>query len=36
MPEALAVVESTAGALNFNDTLLVVLQRETIGEVASL
>ena len=36
MPEVLAVVESTAGTLNFNDALLVVLQREAaIGEVAS-
>ena len=36
MLDVLAVVESTAGALNFNDALLVVLQREAVvGEVAS-
>ena len=36
MPDVLAIVESTAGALNFNDGLLAVLQREAvIGEVAS-
>lgn len=34
--QVLAVMEGTAGALNFNDALLVVLQREAaIGEVAS-
>lgn len=32
----LDVVEATGGAVNFNDALLVVLQREgAIGEVAS-
>ncbi len=36
MLDVLAVVESTAGALNFNDAMLVTLQRDgTIGEVAS-
>lgn len=36
MLDVLALVESTAGTLNFNDALLVVLQREAvIGEVAS-
>jgi predicted nucleic acid-binding protein len=36
LPEVLEIVAATAGRLNFNDALLVVLQREgTIGEVAS-
>ncbi len=36
MPDVLAVVESTTGVLNFNDALLVTLQRASvIGEVAS-
>lgn len=36
MADVLAVIEASAGRLNFNDALLVVLQREgTIGEVAS-
>lgn len=34
--DVLAVMDATAGALNFNDALLVVLQREgAIGDVAS-
>ena len=34
--EVLAVMQTTSGALNFNDALLVVLQRRgTIGDVAS-
>jgi predicted nucleic acid-binding protein len=36
MAASLEVIEASAGRLNFNDALLVVLQREgTIGEVAS-
>lgn len=36
LPQVLETVASTSGRLNFNDALLVVLQREgTIGEVAS-
>lgn len=36
MADVLAVIEASTGRLNFNDALLVVLQREgTLGEVAS-
>ena len=36
LPEILATIAITAGRLNFNDALLIVLQREgSIGEVAS-
>jgi predicted nucleic acid-binding protein len=36
LPEVLQTIAETSGRLNFNDALLVVLQREgTIGEVAS-
>ncbi|MBN1612083.1 MAG: hypothetical protein JW940_35960 [Polyangiaceae bacterium] len=36
-PQILDIVESSAGALNFNDAALVAFQRQTIiGEVATL